>query len=295
MSKRILSLVLIAFFTFATNAFAMLPEKEDAYVLSVGQKGSRRLDLQNDLLKEYTDEHLKKADLSKGQIAWDIGCGNGTMTVKLARKVGETGTVYALDISEEQLTIAKERVKDEGLKNVTFIQGDIMSQKDLPTGSVDLVYMRFFLSHLKDPEVAIGIAKDLLKPGGVVASQEATMSTFYDSSNHQIFCEYRNAVAAMGKKFGKDFDLGLRLQSLYEQAGYAKTDGYFIQPTMNLAVTRELFLLDIGEWTPKAIDAGILTPDQIENWRHTINHWADEDENFTMAKYGYVLAWKEKR
>lgn len=286
----------VAFST--SSAFGMnedMEEKKNTYVLAVGQKGATRLDLQNGILKEHTDKHLEKAGLSKGQTVWDIGCGVGAMTVELAKKVGETGRVYAIDRSEEQLAVAKEKIEAEGLKNVTFFQGDIRQQTDLPTGIADVVYMRFVLMHIKDPEKVIDIAKNLLKEGGVVASQESIMSTFYDSPDHEIFRQYRHTVETMTEKLGIDIDIGQRLKLLYEAAGYAKTEDYFIQPTLKLSIAQEWFLLDISEWTPAAIDAGALTADQVENWRHTMKHWPNGDDLFTIQKSAYVLAWKGKQ
>lgn len=296
MKKQIFSLMGSAVVLATNPAYGMdgdMEEKKNTYVLQVGQKGSTRLDLQNGILKEHTDAHLEKAGLSKGKTAWDIGCGNGAMTVELAKKVGETGRVYAIDRSEEQISVAKEKVKAAGLQNVTFFQGDIRDQTDLPTGIADIVYMRFVLMHIKDPEKVIEIAKNLLKDGGVVASQESIMSTFYDSPDHEIFRQYRETVETMTKKLGIDVDIGKRLEQLYKAAGYVNTESYFIQPKLKLPLAQEFFLLDISEWTPAAIDVGTLTADQVENWRHTVSHWPNDDE-FTIQKSAYVLAWKDK-
>jgi ubiquinone/menaquinone biosynthesis C-methylase UbiE len=288
MSKVNSILVFMLFFICRTNAFAV-----DTYVLAEGQKSLRRLELQDELLKAYTDEHLQKANLSEGQTVWDIGCGPGTMTVELARRVGDTGHVYAIDFNQEQLTIAQRKVAAAGLKNVTFILGDIRSQKNLPLGNADLVYIRFVLSHVNNPEIIVRMIKSLLKKGGVVASQEPIMTSCYEPSNHEIFRQYRDTVADLGRKIGNDYDLGKRLKSLYDQEEFAKTEGYFIQPIMNLTTAKELFLLDIAEWTDKAIKLGVLTPDKLENWKDTMRNWPSDDKApYSMAKYAYVLAWK---
>lgn len=59
---------------------------------------------------------------------------HGGITTYLPKEVGEASHVYAIDMSEELLAVAKEKVKAEGLKNVTFIHGDIRSQENLPVG-----------------------------------------------------------------------------------------------------------------------------------------------------------------
>jgi ubiquinone/menaquinone biosynthesis C-methylase UbiE len=290
MAKFKAGLALLSLFIFTPGAISS-DVKE--YVLETGQKGSRRLELQNNLLQPHTDEHLREAGISKGQSVCDIGCGNGIMTEQLAKLVGPAGHVWAIDFNIDQLKLTQERIERTGLKNVTFVHGDIRTLKDLPFGSIDLVYIRFVLSHVNDPENIIRVVKDLLKEGGVVASQEPTMTTFYDSSDHEIFCQYRNTIRLLKGKTGNDYEIGERLLSLYDQAGFTKTQGYFIQPKMNFLTTKELFLLDIAEWTGKAIQLGILTSDTVENWRFTMNTWPDTDSTqFTMANYAYVLAWK---
>lgn len=124
---------------------------KDSYIFATGKKGAVRLDLQNNLAMELSIKHLKKAGLSKGMTVLDLGCGVGSMTAYLAKMVGPTGKVYAFDISKEQLLIAQKHIEAENIENVIFIQGDINSSNVLPKNMIDLIYMRYFLIHLRNP------------------------------------------------------------------------------------------------------------------------------------------------
>jgi len=269
--------------------------KEDTYILGTGKAASKKLDMQQEILREGSYKHLEKAGLSEGQVVWDIGCGGGAMTSYLAKVVGARGRVYAIDKSEELLEIARAKIKSEGLENVTFIQGDIRSQKDLSMGTADLIYMRFVLTHVKDPEVVINIGKNLLKDGGVALSQEPILSTYYNSSKHEIFREYVKAIADVGKKMGVDYDLGKRLLTLYEQAGYVETNVDYNQPQVKIAYVKETLPLDIAEWKDKAVALGVLTQEKAASWVQTIKDWPDDDtDSFNLPMLVYTIARKTK-
>lgn len=270
-------------------------EDEDIYALAAGAKGASRLTIQNETLKEDTEKHLKEAGLSAGQIVWDIGCGNGVMLPYLAKTVGEFGHVYAIDSSSELLALAKQRVSSESLKNVTFIHGDIRSQQNLPVGEADLVYMRALLIHVKDPEKVISAIKTLLKKGGVVASHEAIISTSRTFSDQLAFCEYIDTLMKLAQTLGVDYDIGNRLQLLYEQAGYGKTEVTYSLPKVNSRQIKDLVLLGARELKDKAIGADMISQEKIDEWIDAFNQWPEDEETFFYfpTKQAYVLAWKE--
>jgi ubiquinone/menaquinone biosynthesis C-methylase UbiE len=70
---------------------------------------------------ERVMDALKIAD---GARVADIGAGGGWFTIRLARRVGPNGRVYAEDIKPEMLASIEKRVLLEGLKNVTPVLGD---------------------------------------------------------------------------------------------------------------------------------------------------------------------------
>ncbi len=268
---------------------------EDSYALATGKAGSQRLDLQNKMMSEDAYRQLEKAGLSEGQTVWDIGCGNGAMTVYLAQKVGKKGHVYAIDISEAQIKVAKEKIATEGLTNVTFIHGDIRTKKDLPLGRADLVYMRLVLMHVKDPASVIVVIRNLLKDGGVAVSQESIMKTIYSSSENPVFKEYVQTLVALGDKLGVDYNVGEKLGILFEKAGYVNVQTDYSQQKKSIAQMKELVSKGI-EWKNRAIEAGVTTPERMQVIERTIKEWPDDDKDFffATAKQVHVLAWKEK-
>ena len=299
MKKQILTLIIGITALTISPAFGMEKDMydEETYALASGAKDPERLTIQNETLKKDTEIHLKAAGLSAGQTVWDIGCGNGVMLPYLAKTVGELGHVYAIDISEEHLELAKQLVSSEGLQNITFIHGDIRTQQNLPVGEADLVYMRALLIHVPDPEKVISVIKTLLKEGGVVASHESVISTSRTFSEQLAFCEYIDTLMKLAQTLGVDYDIGNRLQALYEQAGYGKTEVTYSLPKVNAKQIKDMVLLGAMKLKDKAIGADIVSHEKVEGWIDAFNQWPEDEETFFEfpTKQAYVLAWKGKQ
>ncbi len=111
------------------------------------------------------EEVIQKLDLKPGQAVADLGAGSGYFTVRLARAVGPSGKVYAVDIEPEMLRFIKRRAKDERLENIQPILADPNDPK-LPPASVDLVFICDTLHHISDREKYYPLLVRALKPEG---------------------------------------------------------------------------------------------------------------------------------
>lgn len=262
-----------------------------SYVLATGIEGSDRLVLQDKLLREKSHHHLIEAGLSAGKVVFDIGCGNGMMTTFIAKSVGDSGHVYAVDVSNAQLEAAQHRIKSENLNNVTFIHGDITEQ-DLPEGIADIVYSRFLLMHLQHPEKAIQKMIKILKPGGVIASQESILSTYFSTYHREVFDNYTKATINLGKFYHVDYDIGKRLKNLYEEAGFRQVDVYYHQMNISPQDAQKLFLLGISEKRKKLLEAKIVSEETITNWEASAKSIPlnDNSQTYGMSNQAYVLA-----
>jgi SAM-dependent methyltransferase len=114
---------------------------------------------------------LEALDVRRGQTICDMGCGNGFYTLELARRVGPTGTVYAVDIQPEMLRLLAERAGREGLDNVRPVLGTAIDPR-LPNAAVDLVlcvdvYHEF--SH--PPQMLAAIRASLAEDGRLVLAE----------------------------------------------------------------------------------------------------------------------------
>jgi len=66
----------------------------------------------------YSEELLNKIKIDRNDTVLDIGCGNGIVTIPLAKKAKQ---VTAMDMSPKMLDMLKENAENEGLDNITFV------------------------------------------------------------------------------------------------------------------------------------------------------------------------------
>jgi ubiquinone/menaquinone biosynthesis C-methylase UbiE len=97
----------------------------------------------------------------------DVGAGGGAITVVLAKWL-VSGRVLATDINPVFLAEIREYVKQEGLSNVTLVEGTAVST-NLPTSCCDAILMRNVYHHLTEPETFITSVIASLKPDGQLA------------------------------------------------------------------------------------------------------------------------------
>ena len=93
--------------------------------------------------EQKPDEVIAALDLKPGETLADIGAGSGYFSFRLARKVGDTGRVYAVDINSDMILFMNRNIRDKKIKNVTTI----LSAPDdpLPRGCIDqsLFYLQY--------------------------------------------------------------------------------------------------------------------------------------------------------
>ena len=108
---------------------------------------------------------IERAVVRAGEHVLDVGCGCGQATLQLAERVGATGTVVGIDISEPMLARARERAVEAGLENVEFHRGDAQTEP-FPESRSDLIFSRYGVMFFADPEAAFANLRAALRPGG---------------------------------------------------------------------------------------------------------------------------------
>ena len=105
------------------------------------------------------------ASLKKGEVVLDLGSGAGFDTFLASPKVGETGKVIGVDMTDEMLEKANENAKKGGFDNVEFIKGDI---ENLPidSSSVDVIISNCVINLAPNKMKVFEEAYRVLKQGG---------------------------------------------------------------------------------------------------------------------------------
>jgi ubiquinone/menaquinone biosynthesis C-methylase UbiE len=89
---------------------------------------------------QHPEQIMDVLGIAEGSVVADIGAGAGWFTIRLARRVGPNGVVYAEDVQPQMLAAIQRRVKAEGLTNVKPILGK-GSDPQLPRAALDVVLM----------------------------------------------------------------------------------------------------------------------------------------------------------
>jgi SAM-dependent methyltransferase len=191
------------------------------YVFGSSSLETQRLRTLAQLVMPSTVQMMKEAGITKGMTVLDVGCGAGDVSLLLAQQVGSEGEVLGVDSNSEILETARARAQAAGLTNVSFIQGNI-AELALET-QFDAVVGRLILQHMHDPVSVLSTLAGHVKPGGIVAFQEADLTRLGDSSPFSpLFAQVGDWCRTAMMHAGLDPQMGLGLLHVFLEAGLAE-------------------------------------------------------------------------
>ena len=232
-----------------------------SYTITGGEQGKRRLDLLAEIMRPTTLRLLDDAGLHRGDRCLDLGCGGGNVVLDMARIVGPNGSVTGVDFDPQVLELARQDAKDAGLGNVEYHATDVRA---FDGGPFDLVYARFLLSHLSDPEDLLVRMRRLVRPGGRIVVEDTDHSGSYchpfDAANARFVELYTEVV----RRGGGDADLGRRLPAMVLAAGLGDVGWNVFQPVHASGPHKHMTAVTMERIRPAVLRYGLTTSQEAD-------------------------------
>jgi SAM-dependent methyltransferase len=267
-----------------------VPGVTGQYVLATGAAAAYRLNLLHGLYGPGTRRVLLEAGLKPGMRVADLGCGVGMVTALLAYLVGPLGHVTGIDFSGAQLAQARERLRGSGTP-IWLVEASA-TDTGLPRESFDLVYCRFLLIHLAEPERALREMYALLRPNGILVCEDGDL-TSAGSEPPSALGAFADLWGRLGPVRGVDYTLGRRLFHMVQDAGFPAPEITFNQPVLARGENKRLLELSVAEAGPGFIAAGLITAEELERTLAEMRRLnADETVLAVMPRMSQVWARK---
>jgi SAM-dependent methyltransferase len=233
--------------------------------------------------------------LADGQRLLDVGCGPGTLTVDLARRVAPTGAVVGVDLSTAVLQEATVYATAQGAGNVTFHSGDFRDL-DLPEGSFDVVHAHQVLQHLRDPVGALAAMGRLARPGGIVAARDGDYPAFLWTPADPRLDRWLEIYMAVSDRNGTRGDAGRWLLRWALDAGlpdvtYTTSTWTFATPT-DRAWWGDLWAerTVASSLADQAVEYGVASRAELDEVAGGFRAWADRPDGTFVLLHGEIVA-----
>jgi len=234
------------------NRRMTLDVRHDDYLLGSSDAEHERLIRQAARIAPVTEKFFRDAGIGPSQRVLDIGSGVGDVAMLLARLVGPSGEVVAVERDARSINRARIRVSEAGLNNVQFVKTDIAHF--LTDSRFDAAVGRYILQFLPDPVAILRSLAQKVRPGGIIAFQEMSFAPFVALSPHLPLW---SAVIALhhevAMRLGVNTEMGPALHKAFRDAGLPT-------PSMRL----EMELGRDPDFTRNISDATISILPQIE-------------------------------
>ncbi len=194
--------------------------------------GSREEEQQRLLWQSRAYGDLEALAFKPGETVIEAGCGVGAnMWIVPTFSIG---SYIGFDISEEQISKARQVAQDLGIDNAKLFVGDILNENLLDKGIADTLFIRLVLIHLKEPERALKNLMTFCKTGARLIAIEPDSYAYTVGPNMPNLqrCWQKRCELAYGPQQGT-LDVAARLDQIFNSAGISqvKTRQHLIEVT----------------------------------------------------------------
>ncbi|MCX6693162.1 MAG: methyltransferase domain-containing protein [Methanomicrobiales archaeon] len=222
---------------------------------------------------------------SNGSRVLEAGCGIGAQTEILARN-SPGALITSVDISEDSLQRAEENIRQKGITNVTFLQGNIFRLPFMP-GSFDHIFVCFVLEHLDEPGKALEQLRPVLKEGGSITVIEGDHGSTFFYPDHEDARRAVQCLVQLQQQMGGNALIGRELFPLVSGAGYNDVSVsprmVYVdasRPALVEGFTKLTFTAMVKAVGPEVVKGGLMSPDAWNRGIEALYRTAEPDGVF---------------
>jgi ubiquinone/menaquinone biosynthesis C-methylase UbiE len=259
---------------------------QPAYTIKGGRTDADRLARQARVMASATASFLSRVGVEAGWRCLDVGCGDGQVTLQLARTVGPGGRAVGIDVDEDALAIAREAARQAGLP-AEFAGGDATAPPE--RDEFDLAYARLVLSHTPDPVAALRAMQAAVRPGGWVAVEDLFTGTLRSEPPAPALDRLQEVYSATVRAHGGDPTIGPRLPALLTATGLDQVSEVAVENPMS-TVEDKLFLAElVDNMRDTMLASGAASAPQLDELRADVERAARDPERvFHQARIHQV-------
>lgn len=263
--------------------------KRTNYVHGYSVREARRLEDQ-----ARTLEKLLHGDIiyQAGSRVLEAGCGTGAKTETLAVN-SPAAKFLSIDVSEESLRKARQRIEGKGLTNVEFQQADIFNLP-FPEESFDHIFVCFVLEHLEAPAEALIRLKKVLRTGGTLTAIEGDHGSAYFYPDSEYARRNIQCLIELQAKIGANSLIGRQLYPLLTKCGFRNVRvmpkavyADSSRPEMVEGFTKNTFTAMVEGVRPQALSSGMIDE---KSWDKGIADLYRTSENDGVFNYTFFKA-----
>jgi SAM-dependent methyltransferase len=230
------------------------------YVIKGGKPGYDRLALLAAERWPDTRALLDRAGIAAGMRCADIGCGGGAVTLGIARLVAPGGTVRGIDADAVKIGLARQAAAEAGLGNAGFTVLDVRDWDE--PGAYDMVYSRFLMQHLSDPEGLLRRMWAAVAEGGLLIVEDADFDGWCCDPPDEAFELFLDCYRTVLARRGGDHAFGRKLYRCALVAGIPEPQVSLVQPVYR-GEAKLLAWSTLEATADAVVSEGVATRDQV--------------------------------
>lgn len=234
------------------------------------------------------------AQLAPGQDLLDVGCGPGTITLDLAKRIAP-GRAVGIDFSADVIATARENLHSSGATNAVFDVGSTY-ELNFADSSFDVVFAHQVLQHLHDPVSALREMRRVLKDGGLLAIRDSDYGAFTWAPADPRLDRWMQIYQQLTRKNGANANAGRVLPVWIREAGFDTMD--VSSSTWTFRTTDERLWwgqlwadrVRMSEFAVQSLEYQLTTQQELDDIAEAFLAWAAQDDGLFIVVHVDVVA-----